>query len=199
MKPTIQEHWTLSTSVKKTNKETVRGIEFGRFRNRSVLFSAMIKSLRSSMVSEDQHTLLSNRFCSGRQSLADLFPDSDATIPSAHQPVRANTPRENISTICTRHSRPPAARLPRIMKISLKDKFSFPTRLVRLEFDHSTVNYYSEIDTITLCGQTWPVGSIEVNNTTSTLESSNVCSSTICCSCFAQLFILFLAHWREYS
>lgn len=38
------------------------------------------------------------------------------------------------------------------MKISLEKKVSFPTRLIRLEFDHSTVDYYSEIDTVTLCG-----------------------------------------------
>ncbi|CAF5007130.1 unnamed protein product, partial [Rotaria socialis] len=52
----------------------------------------------------------------------------------------------------TLHPYPPAARMPRIVKIPLKNKVPFPTRHIRLEFDHSTTNYYIEIDTIKLCG-----------------------------------------------
>jgi len=48
--------------------------------------------------------------------------------------------------------------LPRILKIPLKDKISFPTRHIRLEFDHATANYYIEIDTIKLYGHISPLG-----------------------------------------
>jgi hypothetical protein len=53
------------------------------------------------------------------------------------------------------------------MKISLENKFSFPTRFIRLEFDHSTVNYYSEIDTVTLSGRI-------LSNDSSTHEDLNI-------------------------
>lgn len=73
--------------------------------------------------------------------------------PSALQTTHSKIDLEQISQIHTYHTYPPAARLPRIVKISLENKVSFPTRLIRLEFDHSTANYYSEIDTVMLYGK----------------------------------------------
>jgi len=87
----------------------------------------------------------------------DLFPN--------HINVNLNTDKNQISKIYTHHTYPPAARLPRIMKISLENKFSFSTRLIRLEFDHSTVNYYSEIDTVILYGKISSNNSILNENT----------------------------------
>ncbi|CAF4683555.1 unnamed protein product [Rotaria sp. Silwood1] len=89
----------------------------------------------------------------GHQSMNDIFPNHINTNSSVLQPLHLNTNNKQILNIDTHHTFPPAARLPRIVKISLKDKFSFPTRFIRLEFDHSTVNYYSEIDTIILYGK----------------------------------------------
>lgn len=84
--------------------------------------------------------------------MTDLFPNHiDATISAFHS-LSLNTDHEQVSKIHTRHPYPPAARLPRIVKIPLKNKLSFPTRYFRLEFDHCTTNYYIEIDTIKLCG-----------------------------------------------
>lgn len=84
----------------------------------------------------------------------DLFPNHINTVTSALYSLNLNTDHEQISKINTRHTYPPAARLPRILKIPLENKISFPTRHIRLEFDHCTANYYIEIDTIKLCGQT---------------------------------------------
>ena len=78
----------------------------------------------------------------------DLFPNCDITNQSSD----FDRMKKDVSKIHTRHSYPPAARLPRIVKISLEKKVPFPTRLIRLEFDHSTMDYYSEIDTVILCG-----------------------------------------------
>ncbi|CAF1191928.1 unnamed protein product [Rotaria sordida] len=89
----------------------------------------------------------------GRQQMNDLFPNHVNTATSALQSLHLNTDHEQISKIYTHHTYPPAARFPRILKIPLIDKVSFPTRHIRLEFDHCTANYYIEIDTITLCGQ----------------------------------------------
>ncbi|CAF3365740.1 unnamed protein product [Rotaria sp. Silwood1] len=89
----------------------------------------------------------------GHQSMNDIFPNHINTNSSVLQSLHLNTNNKQILNIDTHHTFPPAARLPRIVKISLKDKFSFPTRFIRLEFDHSTVNYYSEIDTIILYGK----------------------------------------------
>jgi len=80
----------------------------------------------------------------------DLFP---MNLSSIHHSLNLNTDKNQLSKIYTHHTYPPAARLPRIVKISLEKKFSFSTRLIRLEFDHSTVNYYSEIDTVILYGK----------------------------------------------
>jgi hypothetical protein len=90
-------------------------------------------------------------FFLGRQTMNDLFPHSNSS--SVVQSSDFNINQKEISKIYTHHNYPPAARLPRIMKISLEKKFSFPTRFIRLEFDHSTVNYYSEIDTVSLSGR----------------------------------------------
>lgn len=86
--------------------------------------------------------------------MSDLFPNRVVRTPSPLQPASFNTKKKEVPKIYTHHPHPPAARLPRIVKIPLENKFSFPTRLIRLEFDHSTVDYYSEIDTVTLSGQT---------------------------------------------
>jgi hypothetical protein len=84
----------------------------------------------------------------------DLFPNHVNGTTSALHSVHLTTDHEQISKIHTRHTYPPAARFSRILKIPLKNKISFPTRHIRLEFDHSTANYYIEIDTIILSGQT---------------------------------------------
>jgi F-box/leucine-rich repeat protein 4 len=83
----------------------------------------------------------------------DLFPDHVNTAVSAFHSLHLNTDHKQISKIYTHHTYPPAARFSRILKIPLENKVSFPTRHIRLEFDHCTANYYIEIDTITLCGQ----------------------------------------------
>ncbi|CAF4046112.1 unnamed protein product [Rotaria magnacalcarata] len=102
-----------------------------------------------SSISHNNIVLLNSE---GLQSRNDLFPDHIKTDSSVLQSLDSNT--------YTRHTCPPAARLPRIVKISLKDKISFPTRLVRLEFDHSTASYYSEIDTVILSGKILPTDSV---------------------------------------
>jgi hypothetical protein len=84
----------------------------------------------------------------------DLFRNHVDTITAAVHSLHVNSDHEQISNIYTHHTYPAAARLPRIVKIPLKNKCSFPTRYIRLEFDHTTVGYYIEIDTILLCGQT---------------------------------------------
>ena len=68
-----------------------------------------------------------------------------------------NTDQKLVSNIHTNHPYPPAARFPRILKIPLENKVSFPTKYIRLEFDHCTTNYYIEIDTIELCGHLSPL------------------------------------------
>ncbi len=93
----------------------------------------------------------------GRQQINDLFPNHVSTATSALHSLHLNTDNKQISKIYTRHTYPPAARLPRILKIPLKNKISFPTRHIRLEFDHTTANYYIEIDTIKLCGNISPL------------------------------------------
>ncbi|UJR27898.1 hypothetical protein I4U23_009160 [Adineta vaga] len=99
----------------------------------------------------------------GRQTFDDLFPNH-------HLNSDSNMNSNQTSNIHTYHTCPPAARLPRIVKISLINKFSFPTRFIRLQFDHSTVNYYSEIDTVILYGKTSPTNS---NNITENIKSSS--------------------------
>ncbi|CAF5061980.1 unnamed protein product [Rotaria sp. Silwood1] len=83
----------------------------------------------------------------------DLFPNHINTTTSALQSLHLNTDYEQISKIYTHHTYPPAAYFPRILKIPLINKISFPRQHIRLEFDHCTANYYIEIDTISLCGQ----------------------------------------------
>ncbi|CAF0824780.1 unnamed protein product [Adineta ricciae] len=100
----------------------------------------------------------------GRQIFDDLFPN--------HVPPNNSTNVKHISGVYTHHTCPPASRIPRIVKISLKNKFSFPTRFIRLQFDHSTVNYYSEIDTVILYGRTSPSDSSSLSNIESTSLSS---------------------------
>ncbi len=102
-----------------------------------------------------------------------MFPNHINTNSSGLQSLYS---AEQISKIYTHHTYPPAARLPRIVKIPLKNKFSFPTRLIRLEFDHSTVNYYSEIDTVILCGRISPPDSILTEDTKSMSPSSSTVS-----------------------
>lgn len=82
----------------------------------------------------------------------DLFPNHINTVTSALNSLHLNTDNTQISKIYTNHTYPPAARFSRILKIPLRDKISFPTRHIRLEFDHCTANYYIEIDTIKLYG-----------------------------------------------
>ncbi|CAF4331194.1 unnamed protein product, partial [Adineta steineri] len=84
----------------------------------------------------------------------DLFPDHINSATASLNSLHLNTDNEQISKIFTRHTYPPAARIPRILKIPLKNKVPFPTRPIRLEFDHCTANYYIEIDTIILSGYT---------------------------------------------
>ena len=86
----------------------------------------------------------------------DLFPDNTNAITSAMRCLRLNADLSRLPHIPTRHTYPAAARLPRIMHIPLANKVSFPTRHVRLEFDHSTVDYYIEIDTVLLSSQVSP-------------------------------------------
>ena len=102
--------------------------------------------------------ILSDRDSSilGRQQMLDLFPDHVNTTTSALDSLQLNTDHQLISKIHTKHSYPPAARFARILKIPLEKKISFPTRHIRLEFDHCTANYYIEIDTIKLCGRLSP-------------------------------------------
>ncbi|CAF3762746.1 unnamed protein product [Rotaria socialis] len=88
----------------------------------------------------------------GRQQISDIFPNNINATTSALRSLHLNTDHEQVSKIYTLHPYPPAARMPRIVKIPLKNKVPFPTRHIRLEFDHSTTNYYIEIDTIKLCG-----------------------------------------------
>jgi hypothetical protein len=97
----------------------------------------------------------------------DLFPDHVDNTSSILHSLHLNTDNEQISKLYTHHTYPAAARLPRIVKIPLKSQCSFPTRLIRLEFDHSTVNYYTEIDTVILYGKTSPSNSSLNDNTTS--------------------------------
>lgn len=105
-----------------------------------------------------------------------MFPNHINTNSSGLQSVYSAVDNQQISKIYTDHTYPPAARLPRIVKIPLKNKFSFPTRLIRLEFDHSTVNYYSEIDTVILCGRISPPDSILTEDTKSMSPSSSTVS-----------------------
>ena len=90
-----------------------------------------------------RHYEFNSKICLGRQTINDLFPGHSSSVNSTIN-------SKQMSKICTYHTCPPAARLPRIVKISLENRVPFPTRLIRLEFDHSTVNYYSEIDTVIL-------------------------------------------------
>lgn len=94
----------------------------------------------------------------------DLFPNNVISNSSITDSLNLNTDVKYLSNIYTHHVYPPAARLPRIVKIPLKAKVSFPIRFIRLEFDHSTVTYYSEIDTVILNGKTVPDDSIVNEN-----------------------------------
>ena len=91
--------------------------------------------------------------------MIDLFPDHVNTATSALHSLQLNTDHQVISKIHTNHPYPPAARFARILKIPLDNKITFPTRHIRLEFDHCTTNYYIEIDTIKLCGHLSPPNS----------------------------------------
>ena len=86
----------------------------------------------------------------GRQLISDLFPDDSENVSEQLNLIHINADRQTYPQIYTQHSYPAAARLPRILRIPLKDKISFPTRRFRCEFDHKCVDYYIEIDTITL-------------------------------------------------
>lgn len=108
--------------------------------------------IRNGKISSLGREKCSISFCSGRQTINDLFANSDTRSSMPYEPLIVDTTRKETWKTYTRHSRPPAARLPRIVKISLENKVPFRTRFIRLEFDHSTVDYYSEIDTVTLSG-----------------------------------------------
>ncbi|CAF2506958.1 unnamed protein product [Rotaria sp. Silwood2] len=111
----------------------------------------------------------------GHQSMNDLFPNHINTNSSVLNSLHLNTDNQQILNIHTHHTYPPAARLPRIVKIPLKDKFSFRTRFIRLEFDHSTASYYSEIDTVILYGKILPTNSIfNEEDNKSILSSSEI-------------------------
>ena len=123
MKPTIQERWTSSTSVKKTSMETVRGIEFGCFRNRSVLFWAMTKNSLSTMVSENRETCISDGFFSSLfrwtihgWSLSSSY-ENDAFTPSTSSSERLeDLDASLLSTCCSSaaHCQDPSERQVRI-------------------------------------------------------------------------------------
>lgn len=93
-----------------------------------------------------------------------MFPDGIEPIV----PTYFNAEIEHLRKILTKHSFPAAARVPRIVRIPLENRVPFETRFFRVEFDHSSVRYYSEIDTIILCGQT--VKEISVEATVSVVQ-----------------------------
>jgi F-box/leucine-rich repeat protein 4 len=131
---------------------------------------------------------------SGHQQLKDLFPDHINTATSALQSLQLNTDHQLISKIRTKHTYPTAARLARILKIPLENKVSFPTRYIRLEFDHCTANYYIEIDTIKLCGYCSPVD-LPVSTVNKTIEkqeeiTENDCSDNLTKLPFDLLFLI---------
>lgn len=90
----------------------------------------------------------------GHQQMKDLFPNHINSLTSSINSLHLNTDNQLIEKLNTKHSYPPAARFPRIQKIPLDHFHSFPFKFIRIEFDHSTANYYIEIDTIRLCGDT---------------------------------------------
>lgn len=122
----------------------------------------------------------------------DLFPYQVNKNTSVLHSLHSNTDNQQISHVYTRHTYPPAARLPRIVRIPLINKFSFPTRLVRLEFDHSTVNYYSEIDTVTLSGKILPRNLIESN------DQQNIPPSSPDSKVIISFFFYFLLEFNFY-
>jgi hypothetical protein len=90
--------------------------------------------------------------CLGRQRAEDFFPNDDIrSVTAAARSLDVNNHDRNRLNVHTKHTSPPAARLPRIVEISLQGQVPFATQHFRLEFDHSTVGYYVEIDTIILC------------------------------------------------
>jgi len=88
----------------------------------------------------------------GRQQMNDLFPNEIDSLVSSMKSLHLTTDNQLIERINTKHSYPPAARFPRILKIPLDGSYPFPFKFIRIEFDHSTANYYIEIDTVRLCG-----------------------------------------------
>ena len=99
---------------------------------------------------------MSHLTCSGRQRAEDFFPNNVDSLTSTVRSLHVNEAGGHRPNVHTKHTSPPAARLPRIVEISLQDKVPFPTRHFRLEFDHSTAEYYVEIDTILLYSQNAP-------------------------------------------
>ncbi|CAF1598382.1 unnamed protein product, partial [Didymodactylos carnosus] len=112
----------------------------------------------------------------GFQSIEDIFHDrKDILLSSKKNDSLWNRCKlSQISKLHTYHQCPPASRLPRIVKIELADKIKFPCKLIRLEFDHSTVSYYTEIDTVILISKPLlPLnGTIESNNNSSLVSKS---------------------------
>ncbi|CAF3635009.1 unnamed protein product [Adineta steineri] len=122
----------------------------------------------SIVLKDDQEIFIEN----GLQQMHDLFPDHINSATASLNSLHLNTDNEQISKIYTRHTYPPAARIPRILKIPLKNKVPFPTRHIRLEFDHCTANYYIEIDTIILSGYTSNLNQILPTETISKQEET---------------------------
>ncbi|CAF1364141.1 unnamed protein product, partial [Didymodactylos carnosus] len=94
------------------------------------------------------------------QSFEDIFHDRQDILMSSKKNMSGNECElAQISKLHTRHRYPSASRQPRIVKIQLADRIKFPCKLIRLEFDHSTVGYYTEIDTVILIGR--PVSTLK--------------------------------------
>ena len=102
--------------------------------------------------------------------LTDVFPDVTEPIVSD----QTTAEHDYMSKISTKHTYPAASHIPRIVKIPLENRIPFCTRLFRLEFDHSTVQYYAEIDTVILCGSTSTSLTKQTEPTEVELDSSTV-------------------------
>lgn len=126
------------------------------------------------------HKQFHYKFVLGRQQMNDLFPDHVNTATSALHSLQLNTDHQVISKIHTNHPYPPAARFARILKIPLENRVPFPTRHIRLEFDHCTTNYYIEIDTVKLCGHLSPAKTLTsvsnpiVSQSVETIDSTDI-------------------------
>jgi hypothetical protein len=115
-------------------------------------------------------------YCLGRQQMHDLFPEQIHALTSTMNSLDMNDKQQQISSaIHTHHAYPAAARVPRIMKIPLTNRLPFSVRHFLLEFDHSTIDYYTEIDTIVLCSQKNEQPYVPLLNVSTALNISYVC------------------------